>query len=303
MSDRVPFSLPGSLAPWVDTDHAIAVMGTAGDIVRVHALVTDAPSGDDLTFDLRDAAAGGGNRFATGVTISDGTKSATVTGTLDITASETVYLRLTEDAGAMNLSGWFEFDADVGGVGTLLTTLSRVKTHKGIAAGTTTFDAQLSQIILGVSTAFEEFCGRTFADTTYTDEVHDGSGFRDAIVLNQRPITTTTTMIVKLDDDAVDATLYGNDADEGIVYLANGVWSQGRRNLKVTYSAGYTTMPEDLVMAATAQVVHVFNQSSPGGARLGLDSNADASGGGTSYSPSDFLPEVLRTLRAYQRVG
>jgi hypothetical protein len=300
MAERIPFSIPGSLETWEDVDHAIGVLGIAGTIIRVHMLVTDAPSGEDLIVDLRDAIDDGGDGIT--VTIADGTNSETdAVSTLAISSSETVYLRVEQAGGAMNLSGWFEFQTGAEEVTTFLTTLSRVKTDEGIDSAD--YDAVLSRMIQGVSDAMQKWMGRTIVDTTYTDEVHSGNGWTDRIVLKHRPVTDTETMVVKVSDSAVDSSTYETDDDSGILYAVDSVWESGSRNIKVTYSAGYLAVPEGLAHAATEQVRHVWHQSSDGGARLGITRNADAGGGSTDYLSSEFLPSVIEAMRPYKRIA
>lgn len=307
MSDRIPFSIPGALLGWVDTDHAIGVLGVAGSVTRVFMVVGTAPSGDDFVCELNDVTGGGAADFV--VTISDGTtfETETATGPLAVAADETLYIRVTEDAAAEDLSGWFEFEpSGAGSVTTFFTTLARVKTDDGI--GVTTYDAQLSRIIQGVSKQMQSWMKRDIVDTTYTDEVHSGSGWDDALVLHNRPITTTTTMIVKQDDVAVDTSLYTSVAKEGVVYrvpgaTGGGVWSSGSRNFKVTYSAGWTAVPEDLAMAATDQVRHEFHQSQPSSAnRLGLTASTEATGGSSDYVDHKLLPSVIEVMMPYRRL-
>jgi hypothetical protein len=301
MGDRVPFSIPGALASWVDQDYAIGVLGIAGTVVRVFMVVSDAPSGGDEVVAIRDAAAGGGSGF--NCTITDGTSSSTTVNTLALTSSETVYLRVGTDNGALNLSGWFEFTPTdtTEAVTTFLTSLTRVKVDHGI--GATTWDTQLSRLIQGVSAKMQSWMHRTIVDTTYTDEVHSGNGWDDTLILNHRPITSTETFVLKEDDTTVSATLYTTDDDAGLVQLKSGSMTSGRRNYKATYSAGYVGVPEDLAMAATEQVRHEFNQSQPSKTnRLGLGSSVSPTGASSAYVPGGFLPSTIEAMRPYRRV-
>ena len=77
------------------------------------------------------------------------------------------------------------------------------------------------------------------------------------IILKNRPIVGTPTLSVRDtnlnedDFDAVDANIVFTDASAGILNLdfrAVGRWSA----YKVTYQAGYTTIPEDLAEACAS---------------------------------------------------
>ncbi len=300
MGDRLSFSLPGSMESYEGTDESIGLFGIAGAVIRLDMHLVGAASGDDFTCDLRTATAGGGSGIT--FTITDGNNDGTiVTDQLAVAADETLYLRVTEAAGGVGLRGWFEFEpTGTSAVTAFLTTLARVKTDHGIDEAT--WDAQLNRLIQGKSAAMQSWAGRTFVDTTYTDEVHSGDGWTDTIILNHRPITGTETFVLKLDDSAVDSDDYTTDIDAGLVQIVDANTTAGTRNYKATYSAGYTSIPEDLAMACTAEVRHEFNQSHPSVTnRLGIESSADASGGGTTYVPGGFLPSTLEIMRPYRR--
>jgi hypothetical protein len=300
MTDRIPFVIPGALAPWSGVDHAIGVLGIAGSVVRVFMVVSDAPSGGSFTCALRDATGGGGDGIT--VTIPAGSKYATSTSTLAVSAAETLYLRVGADFGAANLSGWFEFEpTGTASVTTFLTTLTRVKTDEGISVST--HDAQLSRIIQGVSAAMERWMGRTIVDTEHAAEKHSGNGWASEIVLNHCPITPSTTFALLESAVAVDASLYEVDSDCGVIYFFDSVLVSGTRNYSVTYSAGYVAIPEDLALAATDQVRHEWHQSQPAGEnRLGLTGTIEPAGISSTYVPHAFLPHVLEIMRPYRRL-
>ena len=224
-----------------------------------------------------------------------------------LTATDTLYLRVVEAAGAVGLNGWFEFvPTGVTPVTVYLTSLARVKEDEGISDAT--YDGQLNRLIRGVSVAMQNWMKRQIVEETYTDEVHSGDGWTDTIILNNRPITSTIMMVVKLDDSAISTSTYTDDDEAGIVYykptsLGTSSWASGTRNYKVTYSAGYTVVPEDLAMAATDQVRHEFHQSEPAGEnRLGLASTVEPAGISSGYVPHAFLPHVLEIMAPYRRI-
>lgn len=299
MGDRLSFYLDGSMEDYEGTDESIGALGIAGAVVRLVMVLTGAATGDDFTCNLTCDTGGGGDNIT--FTIADGATTGTViTDQLDVGATETLYLRVTEAAAGTGLRGWFEFEpTGASAVTALLTTLAIVKTDAGISVAT--YDAQLTRLISGVSSAMQKWIGHRIVDTSHTDEYHSGNGWQSELILNHRPITTTDTMVVEQDDVEVSSALYTQDLEAGIVYLDDGYWTNGNRNYKVTYSSGYTSIPDDLVMAATAQVIFEYRQSNPGGNRLGIGANADASGGSTPYYEYNWLPMVKAIMAEYRR--
>jgi hypothetical protein len=124
-----------------------------------------------------------------------------------------------------------------------LTTIARVNGLPGI--GTYTND-QISAAINAATAAINNYCNRVLTSATYTGEIYDGND-RDYLYLRQYPITAVAS--ITLDDTALTVTT-DYEIDTQALYRED-YWTAGRRNIVVTYTAGYTTIPEDLVMAVT----------------------------------------------------
>lgn len=166
-----------------------------------------------------------------------------------------------------------------------LTTLDQFKDYLGLTS--TSEDAQLHGILDSVETAIENFCRRKFKSASYT-EYHDGHGLQK-LFLEHRPLTAITGVWV--DDDGY----YGNGSDpfpssdewtsgtdfvpkrtdqseknaSALIALrsagnANGYWPVGDGNIKVTYTAGYTAIPEDLILAIHSLASVVRNSAEKG---------------------------------------
>lgn len=139
-----------------------------------------------------------------------------------------------------------------------LTNLADVKESLGIASADTTKDNLITRKINQATRAIENYCGRRFLETTYTNEHYNATQI-DQIILQQRPVTATTTFslqirdtLLNMDDwDTVDTNTYHVDNNPGLVdllFTAVGKWMSYR----VTYSAGYATIPEDLAEACVS---------------------------------------------------
>lgn len=146
-----------------------------------------------------------------------------------------------------------------------LTSLADVKESLGISSGVTTYDNLIVRKINQATRAIENYCGRRFALTTYTDVEYSAS-HTDQLVLRQRPVTTFTsisrrdTSLNEADWDDVDTETYFVHKNAGVIDLLFNTF--GRWNgYKVTYTAGYGTIPEDLAEACVALACFYFQNA------------------------------------------
>ena len=140
-----------------------------------------------------------------------------------------------------------------------LTNLADVKESLGIASSDQSYDNLIVRTINQVTKQIEAYCGgRRFLETTYTQEEYDATQI-DQFVLKQRPVTATTDFLFEVRDsglninswETIDNKLYFVDNASGVVktlFRGLGRWNRWR----VTYSAGYPTIPEDLAEAAAS---------------------------------------------------
>jgi uncharacterized phiE125 gp8 family phage protein len=138
-----------------------------------------------------------------------------------------------------------------------LCTLDDVKDHLRISSSD--HDAFLTSLLGRVTTFIEGYCHRTFAETTHT-EYRTGDGERD-MVLRHKPITSITGI-----EDVYGGAGFNYDGDDehdywecdyeaGILYLLQDVFpSSPVQTVKVTYTAGYATVPEDVRQVAVELV-------------------------------------------------
>jgi len=156
----------------------------------------------------------------------------------------------------------------------LLTTLARVKERLNLASSNTTWDDLLNSLISEISNKAKDITGRVLTEATYT-EYYDGTG-TDTLYLRQGPLVSVSSVYsVSYGSDGaggrsestslLDPSNYVLDGlrDEnwrgcGKIRLLGGTWTEGVRNWKVTYTAGYDTVPESLVHFATNWVVSAF---------------------------------------------
>jgi len=138
-------------------------------------------------------------------------------------------------------------------MGLNLFTRQEYKAYKGITSANS--DDQIDSLIPKVSQFAKTYCKRTFIDYVNDPLVEYNPGGFDRIVLAEIPVISvasvqqskdygkTYTALVKFTDWVQD----GND----IVSLhASGKFEQLIRGYKITYFAGYETVPEDLKVAS-----------------------------------------------------
>jgi hypothetical protein len=112
-----------------------------------------------------------------------------------------------------------------------------------------THDDRIQTIINKLSGRIEDWCGRKFISTVYTNESYDGEGDK-CLPLKQYPIITLSAASI----DGVplpisDTTQFRAYMDEGYLWYAPGFRAAFPLGVLVTYTAGYATIPAGLQQA------------------------------------------------------
>lgn len=129
-----------------------------------------------------------------------------------------------------------------------LTTLASLKTYLGITdAGS---DAVLTKLIAAASAAIEQAIGYPLSSETRTERL-DGNG-ADIVHPMVRPITAVASVAV--DGRSFSPAASSQGQGFGFDYRAVWLWggerfNLGRRNVEITYTAGYPTIPADIEQA------------------------------------------------------
>lgn len=135
-----------------------------------------------------------------------------------------------------------------------LTTVDAVKTYMGITG--TDLDALLQQLITGLSQYVIDFCGGPIKSASYT-EVYDGTG-GPVLMLRVTPVTAVASVTV----DRLALSYVNPATTSGVgysfstkaLYLSGRNFTAGLRNVAVTYTGGYTTVPDSLAEAVVEAV-------------------------------------------------
>jgi uncharacterized phiE125 gp8 family phage protein len=187
-----------------------------------------------------------------------------------------------------------------------LISLADFKTFSNISGSD--HDTILEMLINQASAWIRRHIGRNLIQTTYT-EYYNGHGERD-LKLRNRPIVSVSNLY----DDSARA--FGSSSEiavatnvliskeAGIITLWNtaGVFSRGRANIKVIYSAGYAlaSIPADVQMAVCRTVDKHYRA---GYTNRALDVSSETEGERTTtHAGPDLSKDVKALLLPFRKV-
>lgn len=112
---------------------------------------------------------------------------------------------------------------------------------------------QVTAVLDYATAVIRNYTNQTISQATTTDEVFDPQG-RDVLVLPEVPVTAVTAVKVVAADDTETTLTFGVNEDywwrsNGLLYRVGGNWGTARNSVKVTYTHGYATIPDDIKLA------------------------------------------------------
>ena len=157
-----------------------------------------------------------------------------------------------------------------------LCSIDDVKTYLGLSGSD--HDTQLTALVANASEAIESFCRRKFTQTDYT-EYHDGMG-SGILLLDHHPAQSVTEVKIDANRDFDNADALDPDdtvtyGDEGLIQLVSGTFPAGVRNVRVIYSAGYTSVPDDVAQGCIQLAAAWFHRGRQGADGLERESLGD----------------------------
>ena len=185
-----------------------------------------------------------------------------------------------------------------------LISLDDIREALGLESEEVKDDGFLISIINRASQRIETYCGRTFNVAYYT-EYHDGDGGSE-VLLDQYPITHVSGLWDDVDRDFGDD--YEMDADDYLIYANEGrlslyndesTFCLGRQNIKVCYSGGYTTIPEDLKQACVDLALTSYRKQKE--KTHGVMSRTTAGGASAMYDLREIPADVKAILDTYKK--
>ena len=128
-----------------------------------------------------------------------------------------------------------------------LATLAELKEFLDITG--TTYDDLLTNLLNRVTDLFHTYCGVTqFKAQNYTD-YYDGSG-DSYLFINNTPINSVSLLADDTDHIWASDSTFASDeyriVEQNHIVVPDSIFSSYDQNIKITYNAGYDTIPGDL---------------------------------------------------------
>lgn len=176
-----------------------------------------------------------------------------------------------------------------------LCTLADLKAWLNI--GNTTDDALLQRLITAASVFMQSWMSTDIPSASYT-EVRDGTG-SDTLCLGTTPVTAVASLTVNglpqtLSPDGIQPGYLFSDS---AIYLVGTTFPVGRRNVRVTYTAGYNPVPFDLAQECISLAAWKYREKS----RIG-QTGTGMGPEHISFSLKDMPESTLTLMQQYKKV-
>lgn len=178
-------------------------------------------------------------------------------------------------------------------MGANLVTLAEVKTYANISS--TNQDTIINQLISQVSAFVKTYCNRTFVDYVNDVKIEIKSGGHSFLYLQESPTIALQSIEFTRDygvtyTTLVDGTDYVLDLEnDRLQCLSNVEFPKLINGYKITYTAGYETLPVDLKLAVLDIVLYYLKSD------MSVKSNAAAGKNTTAveYITTSKLPSHI----------
>ena len=178
-----------------------------------------------------------------------------------------------------------------------LTSTARCKRVLGIPASVTVHDALLDELVDVGEQMVISYCGMAGLTATTVTETYDiEAPGTSELRLRNFPVVGVASVVAS--GSTLETTQWYVDSRPGIIRLSplGYYFPQGRQQVAVTYTHGYTTAPADLQHAATLCTVAEFNRARHAGM-----SNEGVTGYRYSVDRDALPPAAIAILARYVR--
>ena len=177
-----------------------------------------------------------------------------------------------------------------------LTSLRNVKDYYGKSGSDVNDDRLLELLINKYSVLFETKIDKNIVSREYTEYL-DGRGLSVLFPI-QYPIISISgiwdSFAWTWDDSTLIAATNYRIADNNRIVFKNTILSDNVQNVKMVYTAGYATVPEDLELACINEVVRAYKRRKENDVQ-----SKSLSDGSVSYVSTDFLKQTKVVLYKY----
>lgn len=186
-----------------------------------------------------------------------------------------------------------------------LCTLEDLKSLMGLRPEDHAYDAQYAICIRMASAEIVSFCRHNFEVASFTEQL-DGDG-SNLLTLSHTPIVGVQSLLIDgVAVDIAEARIYAlwikfDDSDEYSARLrSNGrIFPRGAKNVSVTYTAGYSEVPDDLAIACARQAIYLQNTLGKQG--MLTESNQTSQASKTFALDGQLAPAVKSVALRYRR--
>lgn len=178
-----------------------------------------------------------------------------------------------------------------------LAALADVKEYLDLETSDTTQDALLTNLIDRASSFIEMWLGRIVLSESYFD-LRDGNGHRAMVFINN-PITAVSSLKINgnIIPVSTDWNVPGYIIDNYQIVLIGYVFDKGIRNVSMSYTGGYATVPNDIKQACVELVAKKYKSRAWIGQR-----SKSVGGESVSFSTDDINAETKVILNNYKNV-
>lgn len=175
--------------------------------------------------------------------------------------------------------------------------------REGVREGTDLRGGLLESYVNAATEVVHRHLRRKVRSRTFTDEKYNGSG-RQMLLLRQWPVTALTAVkwLTNVDPDVWEAQsitrFVTDDPSYGGITDRLYRFPCGVQNVAVTYTAGYTTVPPQIKLAAKLIVRHMLQLPDQGIQRIAAISQGGAT---TTFRYDDMPPEAVMMLKPFRR--
>lgn len=190
-----------------------------------------------------------------------------------------------------------------------LINLAELRRYIGAKAGDTSKDDLLTDCINEASGMIIDFCNRDFKSQDYVVYAHGRGNY--ILVLPQFPVTTVSEIKVVASDGSEENLLTGDDTIENTVDMEGSTitlrkgyfFPSGQRNIKVSYTAGYETIPYAITKACKEIATMIYKESKGGEDLLGVRSESKGVGAASSKSYNTSSNDLLEKIAPFRRIN